>query len=93
MKLIDYLNSGLEIDADMVIGDVDMPYAFVWDKGCGFTDYGLAEFSDVLNSECVIHKNGCIEVFYDDCEAGEYFTAACAGFIADSEFQRLFNHS
>jgi len=90
MKLIDYLNSGSEIDADMVIGDVDMPYAFVWDNNCGFTEYGLSEFSGILNSECVIHKNGCIEVFYEDYEAGEYFTAACAGFIGVSEFKRLF---
>ena len=90
MKFIDYLNAVNEIDCDLIIGDVDMPYSFVWDKNCGFTEYGKNEFKEILDSEITIYKNGNIEIHYNDYEKGEYFTAACAGFIGVSEYDRLF---
>ena len=76
MKFIDYLKVVAEIDCELTIGNVDAPYSFVWDKNCGFTEYGMNEFQDILNSEITVYKNGNIKIhYYDDDEQGEYFKA------------------
>jgi stage V sporulation protein G len=85
----DYLFNG-----DVIVGDVEMNHALVWNFGDDITDYCYEQYADLLNSPYKIHDHGngyeVIEVFCDDYKMGEDFFAAAAGYIADSEHKKMF---
>jgi DNA-binding cell septation regulator SpoVG/16S rRNA G966 N2-methylase RsmD len=96
---LDFLRSDGEygdylFDGDVIVGDVEMNHALVWDVGADITDYCYEQYADLLNSPYKIHDHGngyeVIEVFCDDYEMGKDFFAAAAGYIADSEHKKMF---
>lgn len=87
---LELLRSGKELDCDLIIGDTDMPASFVWDETSKITDYGVEKFKPIMEAKCEILKNGNIEIFCDDYELGELFCLAAAGYIAETEFDRIF---
>lgn len=98
VKFIEYINErikdGQEFDA--IIGDVDMPATFGFCDDCVITDYCIKLFGELLNSEIVEHidtTGHCttsVEVLYDNHYIGEQFCWAVAGYISDSEWNKLF---
>ena len=96
-KFIELLRSGKEIDCEMCIGDVDMPCQFIWnyDKDDDepkddITEYGYELFKPVLEAEYRFFDNGNLEILCDDDGLGEMFNKACAGFIGDKEYLKIF---
>ena len=85
----DLLNSGKELDCELIIGNVDMPATFVW-EGMKITEYGIDRFKPIMKAEYEVLPNGNIEVFCDDYELGEEFVRAAAGYIRQSEFNKIF---
>ena len=86
-----------DLEFDAIIGDVEMPATFCFCDNMKITDYCMEKYGDLLNSECEVtadpigRQTEIVEVFYDDDEKGERFTWAVAGYIADSEYKKLFD--
>jgi hypothetical protein len=90
MIFLNLLNSGEEIDCDLIVGDVDMPASFVWGPDIKLTNYGVEKFSKLLNSSYTILANGNIEIHCNDDNIGYDFTLSAAGYINDQEYKRIF---
>ena len=99
LKFIDYLRFCIaheDLEFDAVIGDVDMPCTFCFSSDMKITDYCMKKYGDLLNSECEVkydttgRHTDVVIVDYNDAEKGEQFALAFAGYIADSEFKKLF---
>jgi hypothetical protein len=88
-KFVDLLKSKRELNHELIVGNVEMPATLVWDEDCEITDYAIRAFKALMESECSI-KDDCIEVECDDFNMGEKFALATAGFIASSEFDKMF---
>ena len=96
MKFIDYINErikdGEEFDA--VIGGVDMPATFGFCDDWTITDYCKEKYRELLESEIVVHKRidylDVVEVLYDNDKIGEKFAWAVAGYIGETEWNKLF---
>ena len=98
LKFIDYMKfciaHDLEFDAN--IGNRDMPCTFGFTDDTKFTKYCMKKYGDLLNSMCEVkydptgRHTDTVIVDYDDYEKGEQFTWALAGYIADSEWNKLF---
>lgn len=91
-RFIDYLKSAVELDCDLIIGDVDMPASFVWynDGDTVITEAGYQKFKSIMDAPYEILDNGNIEIFCDDDELGEKFVYAAAGYIGDSDYKLYF---
>lgn len=90
MTFLDYLHSGEDIDAPLMIGGADMPADLVWDGASRVMPEGIKRFQEILKAEITVHDNGCIEVHCDDDQLGEDFSLAAAGYISNAEYDRLF---
>lgn len=99
LKFIEYLKFCIahDLEFNAVIGDVDMPCTFCFSDDMEFTDYCMEKYGDLLNSMCEVRfdlsgrTTDVVTVDYDDDVQGERFAWALAGYIADSEYQKLFN--
>jgi hypothetical protein len=85
----DLLNSGTQINCDIIIGNVDMPASLVWEN-LRVTEYGWQRFKPIMESPYEILENGNIEIFCDDYKLGEEFARSAAGDVGIKEFDRLF---
>jgi hypothetical protein len=77
------------------IDDVALPTpppdaTFVWGPDCFIKEYGIEQYKAIMDAEYKILENGNIEIFCDDYALGEHFTMAAAGYIADSEYNKMF---
>ena len=99
MKFIEYMKFCIahDLEFDAVIGDVDMPATFSFCDDMKFTDYCINKYGDLLNSECKVKYDStgrCTDtviVDYDDYEKGKRFTYAVAGYVSETEYEKLFN--
>jgi stage V sporulation protein G len=98
-SFLDFLRSEGEygdnfFDGDVIVGGAEMNHALVWDIGADITPYCYEKYAELLDSPCKVHDHGngysVIEVFCDNHELGDEFFAAAAGYIADSEYQKMF---
>ena len=91
MKFIDYINERIkdEKEFDAIIGDVDMPATFGFCDDWVITDYCKSKYGPLLESEIKVYDD-VVEVFYDDDEIGERFCWSVAGYISESEWEKLF---
>ena len=98
VKFIDYIKYCIahEIAFDAVIGDVDMPATFVFSSDTKFTDYCMERYGDLLNSDCEVKYDitgRCTDVAivdYADHYKGESFAWVVAGYISETEYEKLF---
>ena len=98
MTFLEYIEErikdGEEFDA--VIGDVDMPATLGFCDDWKITDYCKSKYGELLNSEIVVHEDPTgnyttsVEVLYNNEEIGEQFCWAVAGYVAESEWNKLF---
>jgi hypothetical protein len=83
-------------DGDVIVGDVEMRHALVWEWGADISEYGYEKYKALLDSEYEItvghgHTGySVIEIFCDDYELGEEFFAAAAGYINSTEYDKIF---
>lgn len=99
MKFIEYLKFCIahDLEFDAVIGDVDMPATFSFCDDMKFTEYCMDKYGDLLNSDCEVkydlsgRSTDAVIVDYDDYEKGEAFTWAIAGYVSDTEYEKLFD--
>ena len=87
---LELLESGKELDCDLIIGDADMPASFVWDTGSRITKYGIEKYRPLMNAPIRQLPNGSIELLCNEWRLGENFCMAAAGYIGEAEYQRLF---
>lgn len=87
---LELLRSGEDLDCDLIVGDVDMPATFVWYEDSTITEYGVEKYRPIMDVAFTRLDNGNIEVLCDDWELGEDFCNAAAGYIADSEYKKIF---
>ena len=96
MKFIDYINERIkdEEEFDAVIGGVDMPATFGFCDDWTITDYCKEKYRELLESEIVVRKRidylDVVEVLYDNDKIGEKFSWAVAGYIGETEWNKLF---
>lgn len=90
MKFKDVLLSGEEIDCELIVGDSEMPASFVWNEDSTITEYGKKVFEKLLEAEIKRLDNGNIETFCNDVRLGTKFVTSVAGYIAESEYNKLF---
>ena len=90
MTFLELLQSGAEMDCDLIIGDCDMPATFVWYGDMIITEYGIQKFKPIMDAEFRRIPNGNIEIFCDDWRMGERFTLAAAGYISETEYDMIF---
>ena len=88
---LELLESGKELDCDLIVGDADMPASFVWDTGSRITRYGIEKYRLLMDAPVRQLPNGNIELLCDAWQLGEDFGMAAAGYIAEAEYQRLFD--
>ena len=98
MKFIEYINErikdGEEFDA--IIGGVDMPATLGFCDDWTITDYCKEKYGELLESEIEIHKDptgmytDTVEVLYDNANIGEKFCWSVAGYIGETEWNKLF---
>ena len=99
MKFIEYMKFCIahDLEFDAVIGDVDLPATFSFCDDIEFTDYCMNKYGDLLNSECEVKydKKGVstdkVIVDYNDYKKGEQFAWAIAGYVSETEYEKLFN--
>jgi hypothetical protein len=89
-RFFDYLRSGVHLDCDLIIGDVDMPASFVWDENCRITEAGYQKFKSIMDADYEVLENGNIEIFCDDDQLGEKFVYAAAGYVSESNYHDWF---
>ena len=94
LKFIHLLESpDLEFDCETCVADVDMDHSFVWGKesyDSKITEKGKKDFAELVNSDCEILNSGAIYIHCDNEKMGEYFFAACAGYVSTSEYEKYF---
>lgn len=85
-----------DMEFDAVIGDVDMEYTFSFCGKPKFTAYCMEKYGDLLNSKATIKPDltgrytDVVIVDYPDDEIGERFSAAWAGYVSETEYDKLF---
>lgn len=84
------LQSGEELDCDLIIGKCEMPASFVWDENSTITDYGIEQFRPIMDAAYSRLPNGNIEIHCNDYRLGERFAQAAAGYIGISEYENIF---
>ena len=89
-SFLDLLQSGMELDCGLIIGDADMPADLVWDGGIGISEYGQELFRPILQAPYCWLENGTLEVLCSDWKLGERFSLAAAGYIGKKEYHRIF---
>lgn len=89
-RFIDYLKSGIELDCDLIIGDVDMPASFVWDEDSRITEAGYQKFKSLMDAPYDVLQNGNIEIFCDDDKLGGKFVYAAAGYVSEDNYKAWF---
>jgi len=87
---LELLESGKELDCELIIGDVDMPASFVWNADSRISRYGIEKYRTLMDSPIHRLPNGNIELLCPDWQLGEEFCMAAAGYIGDAEYQRIF---
>ena len=87
---LELLESGQELDCDLVIGDADMPASFVWNADSRISRYGIEKYRPLMDAPVRRLHNGNIELLCDDWQMGESFCMAAAGYIGEAEYQRIF---
>ena len=98
MKFIEYINERIkdEKEFDAVIGDVDMPATLSFCNDWIITDYCKEKFGELLESEIEIYKDptgrylDVVDVQYDDDKIGAKFCWSVAGYIGETEWNKLF---
>lgn len=86
---LDLLKKREDIDTELIIGDCDMPASFVWNDDMFFTEYAIGKYGAILNAEYRMIGNGNIEIFCDDYNLGERFVYAVAGYVSETEYDKL----
>lgn len=87
---LELLRSGEEFECELVIGDSDMPATFVWDEDSQMTEYGIEKYRPIMEATFERFGESCIEIHCDDWELGEEFCLAAAGFIENTEYEKIF---
>ena len=99
MTFLEYIEKAIKenLEFDAIIGDVDVPATYCFNDDWKITDYCKQKYGELLNSEIKLHEGNSVlgytdvvEVFYDDEEMGRQFTMAVAGYVSESEWNRLF---
>ena len=71
-----------------------MPATFGFCDDWVITDYCKEKYEKLLESEIIVHEDptyiDVVEVLYDDYEIGEKFAYAVAGYIGETEWNKLF---
>lgn len=99
MTFLEYIEERIkdEEEFDAVIGDVDMPATLGFCSDWTITDYCKEKFGDLLNSEIEVIEDPtgqyttAVDVHYDNDKVGEQFCWAVAGYVAESEWNKLFS--
>lgn len=86
----EFLNSGVELDCELIIGDEEMDMSFVWNTTDRITHYGYKQFQDLLDCPYECLPNGNISIDDGDAEQGNLFVSAAAGYISQSESLKMF---
>ena len=92
MTFLELLESGEEIDCGLAIADVDMPADLYWDENCGLTDYGKEAYRELMASHFVRLESGNLYILCSNEKMGNHFSLAAAGYIGESEYQKLFTY-
>lgn len=87
---LELLESGQELDCGLLIGDVDMPASFVWRTDSRISEYGIEKYRPLMEAPIRRLPDGSIELLCDDWQLGEEFCLAAAGYIRETEYQRIF---
>lgn len=87
---LDLLRSGEELDCDLIIGNCDMPASFVWFEDNIITDYGVNIYRPIMEAEYTRLENRNIEIHCNDDKLGRKFCMAAAGYIGESEYEKIF---
>ena len=99
MTFGEYIKLAIERDEefDAIIGDVDMPATIYLGDDTELTPYCYEKYGDLLNSKIIAvyphSQNGgtdAVEVDYADEEKGERFVWATAGYVAETEYDKMF---
>ena len=98
-KFIDYIKYCIahDLEFDAVIGDVEAPCTFCFHDAMKFTDYCMEKYGELLNSDCEVKYDptgrytDTVIVDYGDENIGEQFTWAVAGYVSETEYEKLFN--
>lgn len=83
-------------EAEVIIGDVDMPATLVADESIKFTPTAYSVFGEVLNAPATLtpseemYPYNLIEVDCDNYELGENLILALSGYISESQYIELF---
>ena len=88
---LELLESGAELDCDLIIGDADMPATFVWNEDSRISRYGIEKYRPLMDAPIRRLHNGNIELLCDDDVLGEEFCLAAAGYISEREYNRIFS--
>lgn len=99
MKFVDYIKKCIkeDLEFDAIIGDVEMPATFCFWDAMKITDYCMQKYGKLLNSNCEVKPDitgrhtDVVIVHCDDEAMGTRFTWAVAGYITDTEYQKLFD--
>lgn len=86
----EFLNSGVELDCELIIGDEEMAMSFVWGVDDRITHYGYKEFRNLLDCPYECLPNGNIAIDDGSAEQGMLFVWAAAGYHGQSETTKLF---
>lgn len=86
----DLLNSGRELNCDLKVGNVDMPASFVWNEDSKISEYGAKKYRPLMDAPVRFLHDGTLELLCDDWKMGEEFCMAAAGYIGESEYQKIF---
>ena len=80
----------IELNCDLIIGNVDMPASLVWDEDCQITEYGVEKYKEIMSAPYKRLDNGNIEIYCDNYKLGEEFVMAAAGYIGETEYEKIF---
>lgn len=86
----DLLRSGEELDCELIIGGSDMPASFVWSEDSRIAEYGVEKYRPILEATFERCGDRCIEIHCDDWQLGKEFCLAAAGYISNSEYEKIF---
>lgn len=98
-KFVDYIKYCIahDLEFDAVIGGIEAPATFSFWDAMEITDYCMEKYGDLLSSECEVkfdptgRYTDCVVVDYDDEKVGERFAYAVAGYVSETEYNKLFN--
>lgn len=86
----EFLNSGQELDCELIIGDEEMNVSFVWNADDRITHYGYKQFQDLLDCPYEVLSNGNISINDGNAEQGNCFVSAATGYTSQLETLRIF---